>query len=568
MTVNNTDTFLVERSGTSYKLQAQNLMADLQDNDLMLVERSGTSYKATGLDIKNSLGSDQPTYKANASGAITSGEAVVVNSDGTISGIDSTSYSLTGTLATNRLQGEGDKESNPIVYDPAQDRVIAVRDDGNLIRLKIGRLNNSTTITWGNWTTVYTSSIQIRNKYTGALWDADSGQIVIFFYTNQSGYYKANLIVRAISSSDSITGSSHDVFNFGAQYPSITRIPCMFKSEVESTLIHVCWQKHGSGSTYYIGFTSYQIGSDSITKEDDTNIATANQAFWAGTQSDGTIVVAQENTNQLSMYTCSYNTSSNALGTRTTSNIDLGASYSTPGNTTQIAYDSSRNGWWIASRYPEGSNNFAQDIRGGFFTVNGSGQCVLSAAKYCSAISGPEMFLVYHPPSRTAILAHGGNHPHEQSVQMGYIQLYFDSNGALQSTKTYPLLKNGTHTIGARSIDRAFYVPNKKQIMAFHIDAYWEGLSHFDRDSNFFNPAYTDTNLTSTNFLGFADGAYANGVEAKAIVYPGVASGQSGLTTGTKYYVQMDGTLDTTADDISQVAGVAQSATTIKVQYS
>ena len=104
--------------------------------------------------------------------------------------------------------------------------------------------------------------------------------------------------------------------------------------------------------------------------------------------------------------------------------------------------------------------------------------------------------------------------------------------------------------------------------MAFHIDAYWEGLNHFDRDSNFFNPTYTDTNLTSTNFLGFADGAYANGVEAKAIVYPGVASGQSGLTTGTKYYVQMDGTLDTTADDISQVAGVAQSATTIKVQYS
>ena len=58
MTVNNTDTFLVERSGTSYKLEAQNLMATLQDTDLMLVERSGTSYKATGLDIKDSLGSN------------------------------------------------------------------------------------------------------------------------------------------------------------------------------------------------------------------------------------------------------------------------------------------------------------------------------------------------------------------------------------------------------------------------------------------------------------------------------------------------------------------------------
>jgi len=56
MTVNNTDLFLVERSGTSYKLEAQNLVAELQDTDLMLVERSGTSYKATGSVIKDSLG--------------------------------------------------------------------------------------------------------------------------------------------------------------------------------------------------------------------------------------------------------------------------------------------------------------------------------------------------------------------------------------------------------------------------------------------------------------------------------------------------------------------------------
>ena len=62
MTVNNTDTFLVERSGTSYKVEAQNLMADLQDTDLMLVERSGTSYKATGADIKGSLGGSLPNF--------------------------------------------------------------------------------------------------------------------------------------------------------------------------------------------------------------------------------------------------------------------------------------------------------------------------------------------------------------------------------------------------------------------------------------------------------------------------------------------------------------------------
>ena len=53
--VNDTDTFLVNRSNSSYQLQAQNLMAELQDDDLMLVNRAGKSYKATGAEIKESL---------------------------------------------------------------------------------------------------------------------------------------------------------------------------------------------------------------------------------------------------------------------------------------------------------------------------------------------------------------------------------------------------------------------------------------------------------------------------------------------------------------------------------
>ena len=55
MTVNDTDKFLVNRSGSSYHLEAQNLMAELQDDDLMLVNRNSKSYKVTGAEIKNSL---------------------------------------------------------------------------------------------------------------------------------------------------------------------------------------------------------------------------------------------------------------------------------------------------------------------------------------------------------------------------------------------------------------------------------------------------------------------------------------------------------------------------------
>ena len=83
--VNDTDTFLVNRSDTSYQVQAQNLMAELQDTDLMLVNRGGTSYKATGLDIKDSLkppgAIDQPVILAPQNGAGAPLKSDLINSE-------------------------------------------------------------------------------------------------------------------------------------------------------------------------------------------------------------------------------------------------------------------------------------------------------------------------------------------------------------------------------------------------------------------------------------------------------------------------------------------------------
>ena len=82
MTVNDTDKFLVNRSGSSYHLEAQNLMAELQDDDLMLVNRSGKSYKATGAEIKESLKPPaeviKPQIIAPADGA---GQGVEIETD-------------------------------------------------------------------------------------------------------------------------------------------------------------------------------------------------------------------------------------------------------------------------------------------------------------------------------------------------------------------------------------------------------------------------------------------------------------------------------------------------------
>ena len=74
------------------------------------------------------------------------------------------------------------------------------------------------------------------------------------------------------------------------------------------------------------------------------------------------------------------------------------------------------------------------------------------------------------------------------------------------------------------------------------------------------------SNLGSDNFLGFSDGAYANGAAATVQIAGSVEDAQSGLTPGQSYFVQRGGTIATTADTPSVLAGTAVTATKLLVK--
>ena len=78
--------------------------------------------------------------------------------------------------------------------------------------------------------------------------------------------------------------------------------------------------------------------------------------------------------------------------------------------------------------------------------------------------------------------------------------------------------------------------------------------------------AIGSTNLTSENFVGFANSGYASGQSAAINSTCSVDNKQSGLTAGQTYYVQTDGTLGTTPADPSVVAGTAISSNSIIVK--
>ena len=80
-----------------------------------------------------------------------------------------------------------------------------------------------------------------------------------------------------------------------------------------------------------------------------------------------------------------------------------------------------------------------------------------------------------------------------------------------------------------------------------------------------FTPTSQSSILTSENFVGISDGAYANGATATIQTAGSTDDAQSGLTAGQSYYVQANGTLGLSPDTIEVLAGTAVSATELLI---
>ena len=187
MTVNDTDKFLVNRSGSSYHLEAQNLMAELQDDDLMLVNRSGKSYKATGAEIKGSLKPPAEVIKpqimapANGAGSTYSPESNTITSVtlDTLSG----GYEIKKGDKSLNYNGHETAIYNPTTWDSAtfiENATIGVRPtDGTSARELIYKLPRPEAYVPF---VRYAGSLGPEFKF--AIWGSDDG--VNYVYLNTS----------------------------------------------------------------------------------------------------------------------------------------------------------------------------------------------------------------------------------------------------------------------------------------------------------------------------------------------------------------------------------------------
>ena len=132
----------------------------------------------------------------------------------------------------------------------------------------------------------------------------------------------------------------------------------------------------------------------------------------------------------------------------------------------------------------------------------------------------------------------------------------YDYTGGTLTPLNYLLISDDTNT---NDVDITYDVSQGKFVIL---------LSNYNGNhrSYVYQPDDYSTNLTDGNFIGFADANYSNGQTATIQIIGSVDDAQSGLTAGTRYFLQRDGSLDTTPDLPNLIAGTAIASNKIIVK--
>lgn len=478
------------------------------------------------------------TVTAVASGSLSDGSAVILNSNGTVSIPEATSAST----FTSTSQGQA---GTPTVYLQSYSAAGAFGVTDNCIVVfylgasdrylyaVAGKVSGGS-ITFGTPQVQMSSMVQNGDEYgVTVAWDSTYNRYHCLFRQSSAGSYGTNAYVTINSSTLAITGSGNGTATWASgKYPT----GFGFISSASSNQGLVVYGAGSDNYTYAQGITfsnSYpymSIGSATLIDGYPAYYqmipafnANATKAVIPYSRSSGNAAVALMSCSGTSLSLDSLLT----LTSDNTVNCPKVAAYSP-------AIDKFVVAWGNPSTYT---------IKGAVITVSGSSLSAGTPVSIggLSATSFPYS-LTYYPLTGDFWF----------SSTRYYCRLQVSGTTFTASTNTQ---MNSTETATYAS---AFYDSVNGTICQVSTgnSTYKLQLSEAK--------AYTTT-LTSTNFLGFSNAAYTNGQTATIQTVGSTDDAQSGLTAGLKYYVADNGVL-TSASTSQPYAGIAMSSTKLVIK--
>ena len=468
------------------------------------------------------------TLEATASGSLSNGDKVVINSDGTVSviGVGLSAGSIVDLLdeTISNFGSTFDSDSNKVV--------LAYQDASKNGKVVVGTVSG-TSISFGTPVTFHTPSIaHEKPEYITLTFDSNSNKVVLCYQDENNNSYGTAKV--GTVSGTSISFGSAVVFN-----SAVTKwIATTFDSNSNKVVVFYSSDSIDGGYSKVgtVSGTSISFGSEVL--------------FGTSTYTYYTQCTFDSNSNKVVVFYDS-NTGNNItarVGTVSGTSISYGtanAFHSYYANSSAAVFDSN-------------SNKVVYVFNDSGYT-NGSYVGTVSGT---SISFGSKVTISSNSISETSAVF--------DSNLNKVIVVYQDSGNSDYGTFVEGTVSGTSISYGGASVFNSVRTDAVFPVFDSNANATVVTIT-----SNSGAPNYTKTgdlvvigsssNISAENYIGISDAAYSNGATATIQITGSVDDAQSGLTAGQRYFVQGDGTLATTADTIPVLAGIAVSSSKLIV---
>ena len=471
------------------------------------------------------------TVQLTAEGAITAGKPCIVEADGDVTEVSGTSASQSTGSA---VVFEAATSENPsVAYDANAQKIVIVYPDGGNSSYGtaiVGTVSGSS-ISFGS-PVVYNSA---NSNFSNVAYDANAQKVVVVYRDAGNSYY-GTAIVGTVSGT-SISFGSETVFagNGASNYNAIAY-------DASAQKVVVAFQDDGNSSHGYAAVGT--VSGTSISFGSATAYETATSAYQqiAYDANAEKVVIAYSdggNSNKGTAVVGTVSGTSISFGTP----VEVQGTGNGYGHSTLAYHDDAQK---LVFAYQDvGNSNYGTAVVG---TVSGTsisfGTEVVLESNSCDSFSA-----VYHTVAKEMAIAYRGT-SNNAFVIVGTVSgTSISFNTAVQFESTSTEMSGAYHTSEQKIVIgyRDYGNSNYGQALVYQI-------------------AFDSTNLTSENFIGFAENDCTDNGLATIQLGGSVNDKQTSLTAGQTYFVQRDGTIGTTAASPSVTAGTAVSSTEILVK--
>ncbi len=495
----------------------------------------GASASPTWGDVSGS-----PSFEATASGTLANGQTVIIQSDGTVTGIvrDQASESIGNSIAAT--SGASSKIPTAALYVEDGGKVVVFyknTDNDNLYA--VAGTVSGTSISFGTAVEVTSDNVEMDTGNFDVAYDTNANRIMCV-YKNKTVSDRGMARVLSLSGTTLTVGSEITFNTVRTTWPCVVfdssqnKVVVFFSDGSQDRHSYVVGTISTSGNT--ATFQSVQLISGNYT-------ASYSKAIFSG---NNQILLAYYNNDAGRGYAriCTLSGNTLTLGSQETITA-------TQISNIRVAYHSSNNEFYVA--YTRNSNDFGRVIAASF-TGTGTGLQFGSPTSFESN-NAYKFDIAYHPKTNKIHLiwrTSGGTLKYTTVTSNNAVSPTIIVAGESDMTPA-----NGTNhpylVYDASASKLVFFYQNTSQNPA-------------GTYATVYQPAYDSSNLSDNNFIGISDAAYTNGQTATIQVVGSVDDAQSGLTPGVQYFVQKNGSLALTADSPSVSAGVAVGATKLLIK--